>query len=69
MEFLDMNLTKVSSLLLYAIHSHFTWKILQKPYYNQVFKIMTKKSTKQDKSSLLKNSSLRSLELVPTKLN
>jgi hypothetical protein len=43
MEFLDMNLTKVLSLLLYAIHSHFYWRILQKTILQSGFKNHDKK--------------------------
>jgi hypothetical protein len=53
MEFLDINLTKVSSLLLIAIHSPFYWRILKKTIYSSVLlKILTKKSQKQENLSL-----------------
>ncbi len=42
MEFLDINLTKDSSLLLYAIHSPFHWGIERNPYSSLVLKIITK---------------------------
>ncbi len=42
MEFLDINLTKDSSLLLHAIHSPFYWRILKKTLLFLVFKILTK---------------------------
>ncbi len=52
MEFLDINLTKDLSLLLHPIHSPFYWGILKKPYSSLVFQILTKKSAKQENSSL-----------------
>jgi hypothetical protein len=58
MEFLDINLTKDSSLLLHAIHSPFYRRILRKPYFSLVLKILTKKSAKQENSSLSMNSIL-----------
>jgi hypothetical protein len=42
MEFLDINLTKDSSLLLHAIHSPFYWWILK----TRVLPILTKKREK-----------------------
>jgi hypothetical protein len=42
MEFLDINLKKESSLLLYAIHSPFYRRILKKPYSSLVLKIRKK---------------------------
>ncbi len=48
MEFLDINLTKDSSLLLHAIYSQ--------SLYWQILKLLTKKSTKQENSSLFMNS-------------
>jgi hypothetical protein len=42
MEFLDVNLTKDSILLLYAIHSPFYWRISIKPYFALVLKIHAK---------------------------
>ncbi len=38
MEYLDINLTKDSSLLLYAIHSPFYWRILKKTILFSSFK-------------------------------
>jgi hypothetical protein len=38
MEFLGINLTKDSSLLLHAIHSHFYWQILKKTMLFSGFK-------------------------------
>ncbi len=49
MEFLDIRLTKDSSLLLYDIHSPFYGRILKKT-------ILCKKSAKQENSSLFMNS-------------
>jgi hypothetical protein len=49
MEFLDINLTKSSSLLLLAIHSAFYWRILKKTILFSGFKIPYKKSWKQEK--------------------
>ncbi len=43
MEFLDINLTKDSSLLLYAIHSPFCWGILKKAILFSGFKNKYKK--------------------------
>jgi hypothetical protein len=40
MEFLDINLTKDSSLLLHAIHSPFYWRILKKTILLSGFKKM-----------------------------
>jgi hypothetical protein len=53
MEFLDINLTKNSSLLVYAIHSIFYWRFYRKPL---VLKIHIKKLAKQENSSLIMNS-------------
>jgi hypothetical protein len=55
MEFLDINCTKDSSLLLHAIHSAFYWRILKKKYYSLVLKILTEKSAKQENSSTSMN--------------
>jgi hypothetical protein len=44
MKFLDINLTKDSSLLLHAIHSSSTGGFERKPYSTPVLKIHTKKS-------------------------
>jgi hypothetical protein len=52
-EFLDINLTKGSSLLLLAIHSPFYWQILKKTILFG-FKILKKKSAKQENSSLFR---------------
>ncbi len=43
MEFLDINLTKGSSLLLHAIHSPFYWRILNKTNLFYGLKILLKK--------------------------
>ncbi len=56
MEFVDISLTKDSSLLLHAIHSPFYWRILKKTILNSGFNNPYKKSTKQENSSLLMNS-------------
>ncbi len=48
MEFLDMNFTKDSSLLLHAIHSLFYLRILQKTTFYSGFKTPYKKYTKQE---------------------
>ncbi len=56
MEFLDISLTKDSSLLLYAIHSPFYYLILQKTRLYLGFKNPSKKSVKQENSSLFMNS-------------
>ncbi len=47
-EFLDINLTKDSSLLLYAIQSPFHWRILRKP--NTGFKNTNKKNPRNKKT-------------------
>jgi hypothetical protein len=52
MKFLDIILTKVSSLLLRFIHSPFYWRILKKTIIFPVLKILTKKAAKQEYSSL-----------------
>jgi hypothetical protein len=57
-EFLDINLTKYSSLLLYVIHSPFYWWILKKTIFFSGFKNPCKKSAKQANSSLFMNSIL-----------
>ncbi len=50
---------KYSSLLLHAIHSPFYWRILKKTVYSTlVLIILTKKSVKQENSSLFMNSIL-----------
>jgi hypothetical protein len=83
MEFLDINLTKYSSLMLHAIHSPFTGGFCKrKPYSTLVLIILTKNSAKQENLSLFmssiverkkerrkpdKNSSLRRLEFMPIK--
>jgi hypothetical protein len=49
MEFLGINLTKDSSLLLHAIYSHF-WRILKKPHFSSlVFNHHSKKSGEKEK--------------------
>jgi hypothetical protein len=80
MEFLDINFTKDSSLLLHAIHSSFNWRILKKTKLFFGFKNTYKKSVKQKNLSLFMNSillnrkikienlSLKRLEFVPRSL-
>jgi hypothetical protein len=63
MKFLDINLTKDSSLLLHAIHSPFYWRILQETLLYCGLKIHTKKYAKQESSSL------RRLESMPRNLD
>ncbi len=46
MEFLGINLTKDSSLLLRAIPSHFYWRILKKPNSSLALTILTKNTEK-----------------------
>jgi hypothetical protein len=58
MEFLDINLTKDLSLLLYAIYNLFYWRLLKKTVLYTDFKDSHKKSTKQENSSLFMNSIL-----------
>ncbi len=58
MEFLDINVTKDSRLLLYAIHSPFYLRILQETIFYSGFKNPYKKSAKQENSSLFMNSIL-----------
>jgi hypothetical protein len=59
MEFFDVNLTKDSSLFLHAIHSLFYWRIYREPNSTLVFKTHTKKSAKQENSSLFMNKILK----------
>jgi hypothetical protein len=57
MEFLDINLTKDSSLLLPAIHaiqSPFYWRILQKPPLKNLTKICETRNTNLFMNSILK---------------
>jgi hypothetical protein len=56
-EFLDINFTKDSSLLLHAIHSPFYWRNLKKTILFFGLKHY-KNSTKQENSSLFMNSIL-----------
>ncbi len=59
MEFLDISLTKDSSLLLHAIHSPFYWRILRKTILYSGFKNPYKKNPRNKKnSSLFMNSIL-----------
>ncbi len=58
MEFLDIILTKDSSLLLHAIHSPFYWRILKKTKLYSGFKNTNKKSAKEENWSLFMNSIL-----------
>ncbi len=46
MKFLDINFTKVSSLLLHAIHSPFYWRILKKNHTLLWFKNLEDKKTR-----------------------
>ncbi len=48
MEFLDINFTKDSSILLHAIHSPFYWRNLKKTILFSGFKNPNKKSAKQE---------------------
>ncbi len=57
-EFLNICLTKDSSLLLHAIHSLSTGGFLKKPDSALVLKLHTKKSTKQENAGLFVNSIL-----------
>jgi hypothetical protein len=57
MEFLDINLTKDSSLQVHAIHSPLNWWILKKTIlFSGFIKYFQKKSEKQESSSLFMNS-------------
>jgi hypothetical protein len=60
MEFLDMSLTKDSSLcsMLFTVPSTVYWQILQKPILYSGFKLHTKKSAKQENPSLFVNNIL-----------
>jgi hypothetical protein len=58
MEFLDISLTKDSSLLLRAIHSSFYWQILKKTILFYGFENPFKKIREQDSSILFMNSIL-----------
>ncbi len=58
MEFWDITVTKDSSLLLHAIPRPFYWQILKKTILYPGLKIHTKKSAKQENSSLFMNSIL-----------
>ncbi len=58
MEFLDINLTKVSSLLIHAIHSLSTSGFLKRIRLYSGFKNTYKKSAKQENLSLFTNSIL-----------
>jgi hypothetical protein len=57
-EFLDLNLTKVSSLLLNTIHCPFYWRTLKEIMLFSGFKNPYKISTKQENLSLFMNSML-----------
>jgi hypothetical protein len=63
MEFLEINLTKDSSLLIHAIHSPFYWRILKKTIHFSGFKSSYKKSAKQENSSLFMKSILLNLKM------
>ncbi len=58
MEFLDINLTKNSSLLLHAIHNPLYWQILKKPILFSGFKNPYKKIRETRNSSLFVDSIL-----------
>ncbi len=58
MEFLDISLTKDSSLLLHALHRSFSLKILKETILFFGFKNPYKKSAKHENSSKLMNSIL-----------
>jgi hypothetical protein len=58
MEFLDINLTKVSSLLILAIHSLSTGGFLKRIRLYSGFKNTYKKSAKQENLSLFMNTIL-----------
>jgi hypothetical protein len=59
MEFLDINSTKDSSLLLHTIHNSFSWWILKKTIHFSGFKHPYKKIREtKEKSSLFMNSIL-----------
>ncbi len=57
-EFLDINFSKDSSLLLHDIHSLSTGGFLKKPHSTLVLKLHTKKSAKQENAGLFVNSIL-----------
>ncbi len=63
MEFLDINLTKASSLLIHAIHSPFYWRISKKTILFPGFKNPYKKSTKQEKLSLFTKNAVQEFHL------
>ncbi len=81
MEFLHINMTKNSSLLLHPIHIPFYWRILKKTILYSGFINTPKKSAKQENSSLfmksilyngivkVENLSLIRLELTPRNLD
>ncbi len=83
MEFLDINLTRDSILLLHAIHSPFYWRILIKPYSALVLKKHIKKIRETRKlvsthvqhfvewkcKMRVENSRLRRLEFMPRNLD
>jgi hypothetical protein len=57
MEFLDINLRKDLILMRHANHNPFYWRISKKtPYSSLVLKILTKKTSKHENSSLFMNS-------------
>jgi hypothetical protein len=53
MEFLNISLTKVSSLLPHAIHSPFYWRILKKPIFSSGFKNPLIKNPRYKKTRLI----------------
>ncbi len=58
MEFLDINLTKDSSLSLHTIHSPFYWWVLKKTILYSGFKTTYEKAAKQENSILFMTSIL-----------
>jgi hypothetical protein len=56
---MDINLKKGWGILLHAIHSPFYWRILKKTILFSGLKNPYEKSTKQENSSLFKNSILQ----------
>jgi hypothetical protein len=58
MKFLDISFTKDSNLLFHAIRSPFYWRILWKTKLFSGLEILSKKSPKQENSSLFMNINL-----------
>ncbi len=63
MEFLDIILTKDSSLLLHAIHNPLYWRILKKTILLSGLQTLTKRSAKKKNSSLFMNSILWNVKM------